>query len=186
MQPGTRGEHAPAHRRLAPPEPGHVWASLEAVAELELVRTIAAVIAPGSVVIAMRALRANREQARTAFEDALAREYRDIAGALPPAAFYIKQAAELNDLEIQAMFRYFDLSNEQLRLIDEGRIRAQTAEVWTAGIEGLLRFDTFAAAWKQLRPELPEDFFTSLDGMLRERGLTGEVSPPSGEPESPA
>lgn len=157
---------------------------------MELVRTIAAVIAAGSVVIAMLALRASREQGRTAFEDALAREYRDIAGALPPAAFYIDRVAELDDAEIQAMFRYFDLSNEQLRLIDEGRIRAQTAEVWTAGIHGLLRFDTFAAAWRQLRPELPEDFFTSLDALLRERGETarsdGRPPPPGGEPEPPA
>ncbi len=154
-----------------------------------LVRTIAAVIAAGSVVIAMLALRANREQARTAFEDALAREYRDIAGALPRSAFYMHRVAELNDAEMQAMFRYFDLSNEQLRLIDEGRIRAQTAEVWTAGIEGLLRFDTFAAAWSQLRPELPEDFFTSLASLLRERGgghsLIGDLLPPGGEPEPP-
>jgi hypothetical protein len=157
---------------------------------MELVRTIAAVIAAGSVVIAMLALRANREQARTAFEDALAREYRDIAGVLPRSAFYMDRVAELNDAEMQAMFRYFDLSNEQLRLIDEGRIRAQTAEVWTAGIEGLLRFDTFAAAWSQLRPELPEDFFTSLVALMRERGgghgLTADLRPPGGEPEPPA
>jgi len=117
----------------------------------------------------MLALRANKEQARTSFEDSLAREYRDIAGALPPAAFYAQRNEELSDSELQSMFRYFDLSNEQLRLIKEGRIRDETAAVWKDGIEGLLRFETFAAAWARLRPELPNDFFTALDQFLRER-----------------
>jgi hypothetical protein len=136
---------------------------------LELVRTFAAVVAAGSVVIAAVSLQMSKEQARTAFEDALAREYREIAGTLPPAAFYADQRVELDKPGMQAMFRYFDLSNEQLRLIDEGRIRDETAEVWKAGIAGLMRFETFATAWRKLHPELPADFFTSLERLLRDQ-----------------
>lgn len=145
--------------------------------ELELVRTVLAAIAAASVVIAAISLRMSREQATTAFEDALAREYRDIAGTLPPAAFYVDQRVKLDEVEMQAMFRYFDLSNEQLRLIEEGRIRDETAVVWKAGIVGLLRFETFGAAWRQLQPELPADFFTSLDRLLREHAVLVDSEP---------
>ena len=145
--------------------------------ELEVVRTLAALVAAGSVVLAAISLRTSREQARTAFEDALAREYREIAGTLPPAAFYAEQRATLGDSEMQAMFRYFDLSNEQLRLIEEGRIRNETGAVWKAGIVGLLRFETFGAAWRKLHPELPADFYTSLDRLVREHSVLDESAP---------
>jgi hypothetical protein len=38
---------------------------------------------------------------------------------LPPTAVYRHGTADLSDSEKQAIFRYFDLSNEQLRLIKE-------------------------------------------------------------------
>jgi len=79
---------------------------------------------------------------------------------------------------MQAMFRYLDLSNEQLRLIEEGRIRDETAEIWRAGILGLLRFPTFGAAWQKLHPELPADFFTSLNRLLSDHDPMLGSNPP--------
>jgi hypothetical protein len=69
------------------------------------------------------------------------------------------------------VFRYFDLSNEQLRLIAEGRVRPKTAEVWEGGIEQLMCHQTFSKCWAELRDGLPSDFFTSLDAFLSARDL---------------
>jgi hypothetical protein len=139
--------------------------------ELEIVRTVAALVASGSVVVAARSFRHTKEQARTTFEDALAREYRDIAGRLPPGAFYQDGRADLGEEHQQALFRYFDLSNEQLRLIEEGRIRPSTARVWSAGIKDLMTRDTFQHAWSELAAGVPDDFFTALSSHMAEWGL---------------
>ncbi len=135
----------------------------------EYVRTGAAVVASGSVVIAVQAFWEGRKQAQTAFEDALAREYRGITGALPAGAFFNDAAVDLSDEERKAMFRYFDLSNEQLRLAEEGRIRAETVVVWRAGIRDLMGETTFRAAWLSLHPHLPQDFFSSLNRLMAEQ-----------------
>ena len=134
-------------------------------------RTLAAVVAAGSVVVAAAAFQHTKEQARTTFEDAMAREYRDIAGALPPAVFFTQQVAALTEEQRQAMFRYLDLSNEQLRLIRERRIRQDTGKVWESGIEDLLRRPAFIAFWRELHTELPAEFFTALSRFRSERGL---------------
>jgi len=141
----------------------------------EVVRTAAAVIGSGSVVVAARALRHTRQQARTAFEDSLAREYRDIAGRLPPAAFFQHGQAQLNEEQKQALFRYFDLSNEQLRLIEEERIRPETAGVWTAGISALMARDTFRRYWQELHRGLPSDFFSSLEASYNKLELANSI-----------
>jgi hypothetical protein len=135
---------------------------------LQLVQTVGTVIGSGAVVVAAQAFRHGKKQETIAFEDALAREYREITGALPAAAFFNEGVAQLTPREQQAMFRYFDLSNEQLRLIDAkgGRIDEGTAEVWTAGICELMKLPTFTASWSELNPRLPGDFFTSLDAAM--------------------
>ena len=137
-----------------------------AMADLELIRTISASVASGSVLLGVLAFVHGRRQVQTTFEDAIAREYRDIAGALPSAAFYKDAQPELGDDGRKAMFRYFDLSNEQLRLIGEGRVREETAKVWVAGITVLMRQPGFRAAWDELNPLLPAGFFTYLDGLV--------------------
>jgi len=128
----------------------------------ETVSTLAVVVALASVAIAALALRHATKQARTTFEEALAREYRDITGRLPLPLFYEHGLVTLTDPQRQTMFQYFDLSNEQLRLIQEKRIRGKTAEDWSSGITELMTRETVRAYWDELRQDLPADFFTYL------------------------
>ncbi len=76
--------------------------------------TIAVVTAVGAaataiaVFVAVWQLRAAEEQARTAFEDDLSREYRTIVGELPAEAFYIKGHLTPNERTRRAFYRYAD------------------------------------------------------------------------------
>jgi hypothetical protein len=137
---------------------------------LQIVQTAATVVGSGGVLVAAQAFRHAKRQETTSFEDALAREYREITVTLPAAAFFSDGVADLAPEEKQAMFRYFDLSNEQLRLIQEHRIDKETAKVWTEGICELMNLPTFATTWSELEQRLPKSFFTSLNA--------GVASPP--------
>ena len=103
------------------------------------VAAVAAVCAAGGVGVAARALRFTRKQAVTTFEDSLDREYREIVRTLPAEVFFRDRAnAPLNREQKQAMMRYFDLSNEQLRMIRDGRIEASTGVSWEEGIRDVM------------------------------------------------
>jgi hypothetical protein len=133
---------------------------------LQIVQAAATVVGSGGVLVAAQAFRHGKRQETMSFEDALAREYREITGTLPAAAFFNDGVADLTPQEKQAMFRYFDLSNEQLRLIQKRRIDEETARVWTEGICELMNLPTFATTWSELEPKLPKSFFTSLNAAV--------------------
>lgn len=136
-----------------------------------------AVVTAGAVVIGVRQLRATERelelvqqeldlvqtQARTSFEDDLTREYRKIIGLLPAEAFYEDGDIELTDEYRRALYRYFDLSNEQLFLASQGRISQETEAQWRDGITGnLLRLPVFHKAWEEISGRVPDDFFEDL------------------------
>src|SRR4051794_29720399 len=96
----------------------------------EWVRTIAAAFTPVAVFAAAWQVRFNHTQAKLSFEDDLNREYRNVAETLPLDTFHREPdlSSPLSAAEQKAMFRYFDLSNEQLRLAaTSGRITPSTA-----------------------------------------------------------
>jgi hypothetical protein len=109
-----------------------------------------------------------KKQALTSFEDDLTCEYRSIVGELPAEAFYIDGELELNEAKRRAFYRYFDLSNEQLFLARLGRVSQATCEQWRDGIVGNLRLPAFRAAWHDVEPHIPKDFFEDLRGLIAE------------------
>ena len=131
----------------------------------EWVRTLAAVATPAAVLVAVLQLRYNRRQAQADFEDDLSREYRGISVDLPLDAFFKEPNLDqpLSDGERKAMFRYFDLSNEQLRLGVQDRISDSTREAWEDGIAENMALPRFRGAWRDISPRIPDDFFTELD-----------------------
>ena len=108
----------------------------ETVAALTALGSLATAVA---VLVAVWQLRIAKEQARTAFEDDLSREYRAIVGDLPPQAFYMKGPEfTADDKSMRAFYRYVDLSNEHLFLAQLGRVNPKTVEQWQDGIRGNL------------------------------------------------
>jgi hypothetical protein len=125
----------------------------------ELVRTLGSGGTLIAVLIAAQQLLLNRRQLRANFEDDLSREYRSISRELPADAFFADadSSVALSSEELNAMFRYFDLSNEQLRYCDQRRVSRETAEAWRAGITDNLSLPRFEQAWNAITPRLAFD-----------------------------
>jgi hypothetical protein len=128
-------------------------------APLDVVNSIAAVIAAAGVVAAFAQLWMSRRQARATYEDGLVGQYRAIVKDLPIEALLGENLApEMRQHHLGSFFRYFDLSNEQAFLFGRGRISAETWNDWQTGICQNLRRPAFAAAWEEISSRAPESF----------------------------
>lgn len=88
-----------------------------------IVSALAAVAAAVGVWYARSQLAMTQKIAQMQFEDSLSKEYRELAHRIPPKALL---GEHLNDQEqeqiFDEIFRYIDLSNEQVNLRKRGRI----------------------------------------------------------------
>ena len=98
-------------------------------------------------------------QAVTAFEDAMAKEYRELALKIPTKAFLGKELTEAEYAEAENDFyHYFDLSNSQAFLRQIGRISPQTWKYWSDGIRSNLKRPAFKMAWERISNQANGDF----------------------------
>jgi hypothetical protein len=65
---------------------------------------------------------------------------------------------ELDHGALTAFYRYFDLTNEQIFLKNEGRISPQTWANWVDGIRMNMRRPGFVAAWAIVANRVPDSF----------------------------
>lgn len=115
-----------------------------------LISIPAVTTAVGVLVAAWQLFRAHR-QAVTAFEDSLAREYRELAAELPIEAFLGRNLTDQQYRQSSDKFyHYFDLSNEQVFLYQRKRVRASTWTFWKDGIGSNLRRPAFKRAWREV------------------------------------
>lgn len=92
--------------------------------------------------------------ARTDFEDDLAREYRELARQIPTEALLGQDVDDEQFAEaFPAMFQYVDLSNEQVTLRMNGRVRAATWRDWSDGIPSNLTRPAIARAWGRTKSQ---------------------------------
>jgi hypothetical protein len=118
----------------------------------------AALTGVGVVVTAWQVRLAER-QARTAFEDSMAREYREIARRLPVAALLGEPLHEHERIgSLEDFFRYIDLSNEQVFLRSRSRISAETWLNWRDGIRSNLSRPAFSLAWVEIKQRSANGF----------------------------
>jgi hypothetical protein len=101
-----------------------------------------------AVLVAAWQVRKSTQQARTNFEDDLSREYRQIARSISVEAHL---GADVSEEEFHqafpTLYQYLDLTNEQVFLRMNGRIRRSTWTDWRDGIRSNLARPTFAKAW---------------------------------------
>jgi len=116
--------------------------------DLETLRAISAVGTMAGVGVAAWQLRRAKLQQVLRFKGEIAREYRDIARALPINALLGKplpdKSAALNET-----YTYIDFCNEQIFLRMKGRIRKVTWDNWLEGIEANMKLPAFQAAWHE-------------------------------------
>ena len=125
------------------------------------------------VLLAWRQLALGKEQAVSAFEDTLSREYRDIAHSLPLEALLGEEMADswLED-SLKDFYRYFDLTNEQIFLRAEGRITLATWNNWIDGIRANMDRPAFRSAWQAVASRSQGNFAELR--RLEEAGFKGD------------
>jgi hypothetical protein len=122
-------------------------------------KEIAPVVTALGVSIGVLQLWNTKRQAVTLFEDALAKEYREITGAIPTAALLGEiLSAELMQAHLPDFYRYFDLSNNQIFLRQIGRISKKTWVFWVDGIKTNLSRPAFAKSWEDIGRRSNKDF----------------------------
>jgi hypothetical protein len=104
----------------------------------------------------------SRTQARTALEDGLTTEYREIVLNLPTDAFFEPSEARTADgfmLHLRDYLRYVDLCNQQVFLRSQRRVSRKTWLLWRDGMEdNLTSRPDFLNAWAYLQQNMWRSF----------------------------
>jgi hypothetical protein len=118
----------------------------------EAVSAIATSVAALGVAFALWQIWLTRSIAQLQFEDALAREYRELCTTIPATVFLRGEFTEEEYRDsFDEFYRYIDLSNEQVSLRQRGRISKEVWSSWCIGIEQNLALPAFARAWREVK-----------------------------------
>ena len=121
-------------------------------ASAAVLSAVATCVTAAGVWYAHRQLHTSREIAQLQFEDALAKEYRELANRLPTKVLLgepLEGPEYLNAFD--ELFRYIDLSNEQVNLRHRGRISLEVWKNWCDGIQWNLNLPAFKRAWSEVK-----------------------------------
>lgn len=125
----------------------------------EWISAMGALASMAGVWFVWQQVRLAKEIAKDEFEDGLSKEYRELASRIPTKALL---GAGLSPQEYERtfdeLFRYIDLSNEQVTLRMRDRIRDETWVSWSAGIEFNLNLPVFHRAWNEVQKHNPTQF----------------------------
>ena len=126
---------------------------------IDAVTLVASLATAFGVAIAAYQIRVGRVQNISQFEDGFAKEYREVAQKIPVRALL---GAELSEDEkkkhFDELFRYFDLSNEQVFLRQQGRIHADTWAFWRDGMKSHFQKAAFRWAWDEIEKTNTTEF----------------------------
>ena len=126
---------------------------------LDTLSALASIATAAAVIVAAWQLVLSKRQAVTAFEDSLAKEYRDIAASLPVKALLGETLSEPEYSDkFDDFYRYFDLCNQQVFLRQTGRVSNRTWEFWQEGIASNLKRPAFERAWAEVARRSNGDF----------------------------
>lgn len=116
------------------------------------ISAVANAITAASVALALWQLLVSKRIAQLHFEDALSKEYRDLASRIPTTVFFGKATAEEEHKALRdEFFRYLDLCNEQICLRQRRRISETVWKSWRQGIQSNLALPGFSRAWIEVK-----------------------------------
>jgi hypothetical protein len=111
------------------------------------------------VLLAGWQIRTAKQLAKTEFEDSLTQQYREIIKCIPIEAMLGGDLGEYDQKKtLDDIYRYIDLSNEQVFLRRNNRVSGATWELWQEGIERHLKRHAFGEAWGLFKEKAPDDF----------------------------
>ena len=130
---------------------GRLWNFLMSIT-LEWVSAVAAVVTAVGVLFAFKQLRLSKNIAQLQFEDGLAKEYRDLISGIPTKALLGEDLSEEKYQEsFDELFRYIDLTNEEVSLRQRKRISKEVWQYWLSGIQANLLLPAFHRAWTEIK-----------------------------------
>lgn len=139
---------------------------------LQTISSLTGIATTTSLIIAYRQWRLATRNSQVAFEDAMAREYRQVANRLPLKALLGQPLDDAErSLALPQFFWYFDLTNEQAFMRRHGRISDETWVLWREGILATLQRPAFAEAWAIISAANPEAF-RDLRALLADAGAS--------------
>lgn len=126
---------------------------------LQTIASLTGIATSTSMIIAYRQLRLASRNSQLSFEDALAREFRQVASRIPFAALLGSEISEqeLSDA-LPAFYMYFDLSDQQVFQRRHGRVSDLTWANWADGIRDTIGRPAFAKALHAILSRRPEAF----------------------------
>lgn len=119
----------------------------------EWVTAIASVASAVGIFFAFFQLQFSKKISQLQFEDSFAKEYRELLRSLP-AVILIgteRPEEELYKEKFDELYRYIDLTNEQICLRQNGRIGNDVWKNWQAGIAHNLALPAFKRAWEDIK-----------------------------------
>lgn len=139
----------------------------------EWISAFAASVSAIGVVFVWRQLIATKNIAQLQFEDALEKEYQDLAKGVPTKALRDSDldACEYKDL-FDDCFRYFDLSNTQIVLRQQTRIGDITWKNWCAGMRFNFSLPAFERAWSDVimrTDDRSDELFSELRKLVSDK-----------------
>jgi len=125
----------------------------------EMIQVIANIATAVGVLLVCLQLWLAKRRAVTAFEDTLAKEFRETVKKLPVRALLGEPLDERERQQyLNDFYRYVDLTNSQVFLRQIGRISKKTWAYWRDGIRDLLALPAFADAWGDIKERAPNSF----------------------------
>lgn len=116
------------------------------------VSAVAAAVTAVGVLFAFQQFRLSKNIAQLQFEDGLAKEYRDLISGIPTKALLGEDLSEEEYQEsFDELFRYIDLTNEEVSLRQRKRISKEVWQYWLSGIQMNLRLPAFCRAWTEIK-----------------------------------
>lgn len=129
----------------------------------EIIKLSASVAIFFGVVIAVIQIWQAKRQSITSFEDDFARQYREIIQRIPVKALLNEKLSD-DDFQkaLNEIYNYIDLTNGQIFLRRQNRIRSKTWENWQDGMKANLALPAFKRAWGMIKEKTPNNIFEEL------------------------
>jgi predicted transposase YdaD len=129
--------------------------NLLSLISIDTIESAATIIA---VIIAAMAIRQHNQLALAKYEEDFDKQYRELAMIIPMDVFLgIKNETVTPEVR-EAIFNYFDLTNEQIYQRIKGRISKDTWDDWCAGINDNMKCPEIHNLWLEVLEKAPGRF----------------------------
>jgi hypothetical protein len=143
---------------------------------LNFIELIAALATALGVLFVALQIWQSKQQEQVAFEDVLTRQYRDIVQKISVRALLGDHLDDEHfESDLNEIYNYIDLTNEQIILRGQHRVSLTTWNNWLEGIKTNMSLPAFDKAWELIKDRMDGNFKE-----LRRLEQSGYLDDPAG------